>query len=179
MSDPAGTSNLDSPGLRELVARGDHASLLDARDLALTMSVSAVRGELDYDLLDEHAESASRFFRLWLDHLAWGGSGFEQMAVADWVGAEHGLSMVHVDRAYGIGAAVTVDALARVSAQLADTLTAFRFFTDGPDAEVDAAVADRFGRLAGTLAAVHAEIAEEAARLPAELTEPPVTPPQG
>ncbi len=179
MRTPAEISVGVAPSLRELVARGDHASLLDARDLALTMSVSAVRGELDYDLLDEHAESASRFFRLWLDHLAWGGSGFEQMAVADWVGAEHGLSMVHVDRAYGIGAALTVDALARVTAQLADTLTAFRFFTDGPDAEVDSAVADRFDRLAGTLALVHAEIAEEAAQMPAELTEAPVTPPQG
>lgn len=150
------------PALRDLVARGDAASVLDAVQLALTMSVSQVRAQLDYDFLDEHADEASRFFDQWLPGLP----GYERMAAADWVGAQHVLSMVHLDHAYGSGARTTVEALVEVTGATADSLEAFRLFTEGPDAQVPGSVADRLGRLAGAVRGVRDELADVLAGLP-------------
>lgn len=154
--------------LRNLVAQDDAAAALDAVDLALTMSISQVREQLDYDFLDEHADEASQFFGRWLPCL----HGYERMAAADWVGTQYVLSMVHLDHAYGSGARTTVEALADVTAATADSLEAFRIFTQGPDAQVAESVADRLDRLAGAVRSVQAELADVLAALPASLRAP-------
>lgn len=157
------------PGaLRELVAQGDAAALSDAVDLAMTMSVAQVREQLDYDFLDEHAAEAGSFFDRWLSRL----HGFERMAAAEWVGTQYVLSMVHLDQAYGSGARIVVGALAEVTAATADSLEAFRIFTQGPDAQVAEPVADRFDRLARVVRSVHDELAEVLAGLPAGAARP-------
>ncbi|MGF1663465.1 MAG: hypothetical protein ACFCVG_13540 [Kineosporiaceae bacterium] len=62
-------------------------------------------------------------------------------------------SLVHVDHAYGVGARLSLEAVAPAVLATADSLEEFRAFTDGPDAEVEPAVADRLGSVAATLRA--------------------------
>nr|WP_297426163.1 hypothetical protein [uncultured Actinotalea sp.] len=148
--------------LRALIAQGDHASLLDAVDVALERSVQAVRRELDYAFLDAHAEEATAFFRLWLAR----SSAFERMAVATWVSGELLTSMVHVGHAYGIAARVCLEALEGAARATAEALDEFQVFADGPDAEIDEATAGRVAALASRVRDVRDGVAVELANLP-------------
>lgn len=155
--------------LRELIAKGDRASTLDAVDLAVTMSVGSVREQLDYDFLDGHADEASRFFAGWLARL----QGFERMAAADWAGVQYVLSIVHLDHAYGVGARIVMEALVEATRATAESLEAFRAFTQGPDAEVAELVAGRLDGLAAVLRTVHDDIRSELTLLPQRSSEAP------
>lgn len=148
--------------LSALVAQDDSASMLDAVNLARTMSLRQIRMELDYDFLQSHSDEAAHFFSNWLPHL----DSFEGMAVANWIGMQYVLSMVHVDHSYYLGARLIMKALGEVTHATAESLEGFRIFTEGPDAEVADLVADRFDRLAATMRAVHDEIDDVLESLP-------------
>jgi hypothetical protein len=139
--------------------------VLDAVELAATMSVSQVREQLDHDFLDAHADEATRFFDSWLSRL----QGFERMAAADWVGTQYVLSMVHIDHSYDVGARIAVEGLVEATRATAQSLEAFRVFTEGPDAELAAALADRFDVLAATVRTVQDEITGVLETLPQEV----------
>jgi hypothetical protein len=148
--------------LRTLVAAGDPAALHDALALAGTMSVPAIREQLDESFLDAHAEEASRFVRAWLPRL----DPFERMAAAEWVTSQYLLSMVHLDGSYGIGARLQLDALTAAADALADALSSFGAFTDGPDAEVGNHVAATLQQLADTVRGVAGRLSAEVSNLP-------------
>ena len=154
-------STSGSAPLRQFLAQGDPASLQNAVDLALTMSVAAVRGQLDDDFLDAHAEGATSFFESWLARLP----AFERMAAAAWAGPQHVLSLVHVDQAYGRGARLVLEALTGLAGEAAQFLED-RVFTEGPDAAVAEAVADRLDGVAAVLRTARDELADELALLP-------------
>jgi hypothetical protein len=94
------------------------------------------------------------------------------MAAAEWVGTQYVLSMVHVDHSYGVGARIAVEALAEVTRATAESLEAFRVFTQGPDAELAESMADRFDRLAATVRTVHDEIDAVLSSLPPQTVGP-------
>ena len=144
-------------GLRALVAAGDAVSRYDALALAAGLSVSAVREQLDYAFLDDHAESGSAFFQAWLPRL----EPFERMQAASWASSEYLLSMVHLEHAYGIGARLQLEAMTAAAGALAESLEGFEVFADGPDAEISKSVAARLELLAQTVRGVAARLATE------------------
>jgi hypothetical protein len=148
--------------LRNLVASGDPVSLHDALTLAVGLSVTAVREQLDYDFLEAHAGAASKFLRAWLPRLA----PFERMQAAEWVTSQYLLSMVHLDHAYGIGARLQLEALNAATASLATALDGFWAFAHGPDAEVGENVAATLRQLSETVRDVAVKLSSEVDRLP-------------
>lgn len=114
---------------------------------SLQHRVTWVEEQLDYDSMDEHAESVSEFFTRWLPALP----PLERLQAAEWVSSQYVLALVHLENSYGIGARLLLEAQQAATRQLAASFRDFWAFTDGPDAEVDPVVADRLARYADEL----------------------------
>ena len=155
-------STRGAPSLCGSIAAGGAADIAAAVDLALGMSITRVREQLDYDFLDQHAAQATGFFAAWLRRL----DGFERMAAAAWAGAQHVLSLVHLDGAHATGARIVMAGLAEATRATAASLEDFRLFTRGPDAHVCELAADRFDAFAQAIRTIHDETAAELAMVP-------------
>ena len=135
---------MSADSLLGLIVAGD---VNGAVQLALLHPVTWVQGQLDYDTMDEHAETVSEFFQSWLPALP----PLERLHAADWATAQYILPLVHLEHSYGIGARLFLEAYRAAAAELAQSLRSFVPLTDGPDAEVSSSVADRMERYAEQL----------------------------
>ena len=114
---------------------------------ALIIRVRDVAEQLDYDTLEEHAETASAFVQCWVPALDPG----ERLQAASWAADQYVTAIVHVEGAYGIGARLVLDAQRAAAAELATTFRDFAALTHGPDAEVMPSVAERLAGYADQL----------------------------
>jgi hypothetical protein len=153
--------------LRSLVAEGVE-SQADALRVAATLRLRDVLKALDWDFLHEHGEVGSQFMQAWLAQLG----PFEQMEAAAEAAEQHLLSLVHIEHSYGVGARILLTGLERVTEATADTLSGLRAFTDGPDAETSAELAEQLEALAPALREVHRSIARIRAAAQEDQAEP-------
>lgn len=109
--------------------------------------VTWVESQLDYDMMDAHAEHVSTFFERWLPSLP----PLERLQAAEWASTQYILPLVHLEHSYGIGARLLLEAQQAATSELANSYRAFWALTDGPDAEVSGSVAERLARYAEQL----------------------------
>jgi hypothetical protein len=119
----------------------------DAVVLAVRHPVRWVAEQMSYDDVDEAAEQVSAFIERWLPELP----PLERLEAANWATEQYVTAMVHVEHAYGIAARLLLEAQQGAAAALADSLRGFWILTDGPDAEISTAVAERLRAQAETL----------------------------
>jgi hypothetical protein len=130
--------------LAEFIAAGE----IDAAvEVPLEHRTSWVEHQLDYDTLSDNAENASEFFHRWLPALP----PLERLQAAGWATGQFLLPMVHLDHSYPTGAALSIEAIAAATTELASAMRDFWAFTDGPDAETPATVAQQLARYADQL----------------------------
>ena len=130
--------------VRRSIVAGD---VDEAVRCASAMRVRDVAEQLDYDTLEEHAETASAFLQRWVPALDPG----ERLQAASWAADQYVTAIVHVEGAYGIGARLVLDAQRAAAAELATTFRGFAALTHGPDAEVMPSVAERLAGYADQL----------------------------
>ena len=117
---------------------------------ALGMRVRDVTEQLDYDTLDEHAETGSAFLQRWVPALDPG----ERLQAASWAADQYVTAIVQVEGAHGIGARLLLEAQRVAPAELASAMREFAALTDGPGAEVMPSVAERVAGYADQLDAM-------------------------
>lgn len=154
-----------STTMRELIRSADEVSRRDAVDLALTLSVSEVRQQLDEEFLDNYAEEAHRFIQAWLPRL----QPLERLQAAAWVADEYTLSMVRLDNSYAHATQVLLNSLDAAVGELRQILGSIRYLTESPDSVAGDDVADNFDTLAARMRTVQQAIATESSRLTSNL----------
>lgn len=133
--------------IRSSIVAGD---VDEAVRRALTLRVCHVTEQLDYDILDEHAERGSAFLQRWVPALDAG----ERLEAASWACGQYVTALVHLEGAYGVAARLMLEAQQAAAAELAAAMREFSALTDGPDAEIMPTVADRLSGYADQLDAM-------------------------
>ena len=145
---------MSSDSILGLIVAGD---VNGAVQLALLHPVGWVEAQLDYDTMDEHAETVSEFIQSWLPALP----PLERLHAADWASAQYILALVHLEHSYGIGARLLLEAYQAAAVEMAQSLRSFAPLTDGPDAETPSSVADRMERYAEQLEGMNFDAASD------------------